>query len=66
MSASTCTYCCISAAAVCDMMLELNLSSLVLFVSLLAAYTPHAIPHIGICGNSLQATVMFGQPTVKD
>lgn len=50
----------------CVSMLELNLSSLVLLVSLLAAYMPHAIPHIRICSTFLQAIVMFGQPSVED
>lgn len=45
----------------CDTMLELNLSSLVLLVSLLAAYMPPAIPHIRVCSGSLQAIVTFGQ-----
>lgn len=50
----------------CDSMLELNLSSLVLLVSLLAAYMPHAIPHIRICSIFLQAIVTFGQSSVED
>lgn len=46
-----------------DMMLELNLSSL---VSLLAAYMPNALPHTRICSIFLQAIVTFGQSSVED
>lgn len=61
-SAKTRTYCYITAAVVCNKMLELNMSSLVLLVSLLAACVPHGMPHIRLCSNSLQTIVMFGQP----
>lgn len=55
-------YCCF--AAMCDMMLELNLSSFVLHVSLLGGlYAPmqYLHPH-----QDLQHFVRFGQPSVED
>lgn len=45
---------------------ELNLSPLVLPVSLLEAYMSYAIPHIRICRTLLQGIVTFGQPSVED
>lgn len=64
--ASQCTFCCISVAALCETTLVLNLSSLVLLVSLLAACMPSEIPRIRVCSTVLPASVTFGRPYVED
>lgn len=52
----------------CDTTLELNLSSVILHVSLLSycLFAPCGISHNSVCTVSLQASVMFGQLSEQD